>query len=162
MDYVVGNGSSLDERMRVRQPTVCTESPDPGSSLRGDSDRGCYGSGHSFLCDSLNSHTKPVDCMAKLERCLVGGTFDRFHDGHKALLNTALDVAELVEVWITNDAMSQNKSPFLESFEDRRESILSWAGERITTHELEDSMGCLLYTSPSPRDATLSRMPSSA
>ena len=31
--------------------------------------------------------------------------------------------------------------------------------------ELEDhfeNMGCLLYTSPSPRDATLSRMPSSA
>ena len=79
--------------------------------------------------------------MAKLERCLVGGTFDRFHNGHKALLNTALDVAELVEVWITNDAMSANKSPFLESFEDRRESILAWAGERITTHELEDSMG---------------------
>ena len=25
-----------------------------------------------------------------------------------------------------------------------------------------DSLGCLLYTSPSPRDATLSRMPSSA
>ena len=25
-----------------------------------------------------------------------------------------------------------------------------------------DSDGCLLYTSPSPRDATLSRMPSSA
>ena len=29
------------------------------------------------------------------------------------------------------------------------------------TH-FEDSMICLLYTSPSPRDATLSRMPSSA
>ena len=27
---------------------------------------------------------------------------------------------------------------------------------------LEDLWGCLLYTSPSPRDATLSRMPSSA
>ena len=26
----------------------------------------------------------------------------------------------------------------------------------------EQSQGCLLYTSPSPRDATLSRMPSSA
>ena len=25
-----------------------------------------------------------------------------------------------------------------------------------------EAMGCLLYTSPSPRDATLSRMPSSA
>ena len=44
--------------------------------------------------------------MAKLERCLVGGTFDRFHQGHKSLLNAALDSAELVEVWITNDAMS--------------------------------------------------------
>ena len=27
---------------------------------------------------------------------------------------------------------------------------------------LDGAMGCLLYTSPSPRDATLSRMPSSA
>ena len=55
--------------------------------------------------------------MAKLERCLVGGTFDRFHQGHKSLLNAALDSAELVEVWITNDAMSAAKSPVLQSFE---------------------------------------------
>ena len=27
---------------------------------------------------------------------------------------------------------------------------------------ISESLGCLLYTSPSPRDATLSRMPSSA
>jgi uncharacterized protein (UPF0218 family)/phosphopantetheine adenylyltransferase len=79
--------------------------------------------------------------MAKLERCLVGGTFDRFHDGHKELLLTALEVAELVEVWITNDVMSAAKSPFLQSFEDRREAILSWADERISTHELEDNLG---------------------
>ena len=30
------------------------------------------------------------------------------------------------------------------------------------THKAEQSIPCLLYTSPSPRDATLSRMPSSA
>ena len=30
------------------------------------------------------------------------------------------------------------------------------------TQEIDDSYTCLLYTSPSPRDATLSRMPSSA
>ena len=29
-------------------------------------------------------------------------------------------------------------------------------------NEIESIEGCLLYTSPSPRDATLSRMPSSA
>ena len=83
--------------------------------------------------------------MTKLERCLVGGTFDRFHDGHKALLTIALDVAELVEVWITNDAMSFEKSQFIQSFEDRREAILIWADERITTHELEDNKGPAPY-----------------
>ena len=31
-----------------------------------------------------------------------------------------------------------------------------------TFKEKKENKGCLLYTSPSPRDATLSRMPSSA
>ena len=30
------------------------------------------------------------------------------------------------------------------------------------TAKVREAVGCLLYTSPSPRDATLSRMPSSA
>ena len=36
------------------------------------------------------------------------------------------------------------------------------AGMKSVEHKLEESTSCLLYTSPSPRDATLSRMPSSA
>ena len=32
----------------------------------------------------------------------------------------------------------------------------------VQTPNLDDIHPCLLYTSPSPRDATLSRMPSSA
>ena len=35
-------------------------------------------------------------------------------------------------------------------------------GEKIQEIDLEKGTTCLLYTSPSPRDATLSRMPSSA
>ena len=35
-------------------------------------------------------------------------------------------------------------------------------GEQATMFFLDPSGNCLLYTSPSPRDATLSRMPSSA
>ena len=35
--------------------------------------------------------------------------------------------------------------------------------DRLSDDEIEDySMGCLLYTSPSPRDKRQSRMPSSA
>ena len=33
---------------------------------------------------------------------------------------------------------------------------------RMTIKRRYENKGCLLYTSPSPRDATLSRMPSSA
>ena len=33
---------------------------------------------------------------------------------------------------------------------------------QATADEMFASISCLLYTSPSPRDATLSRMPSSA
>ena len=32
----------------------------------------------------------------------------------------------------------------------------------VSKHPAESALACLLYTSPSPRDATLSRMPSSA
>ena len=35
-------------------------------------------------------------------------------------------------------------------------------GKRFNVQNLKDINTCLLYTSPSPRDATLSRMPSSA
>ena len=38
-----------------------------------------------------------------------------------------------------------------------------YIGGHTHTHEIKiDNKSCLLYTSPSPRDATLSRMPSSA
>ena len=43
-------------------------------------------------------------------------------------------------------------------------NMLAWYGhgEPDIVAEFEAANNCLLYTSPSPRDATLSRMPSSA
>ena len=43
-----------------------------------------------------------------------------------------------------------------------REPDLDYKYDVVKTIEEEDYKTCLLYTSPSPRDATLSRMPSSA
>ena len=51
--------------------------------------------------------------------------------------------------------------PFIEYLE----SLLTGTGEDLELHTfklIDQLTGCLLYTSPSPRDATLSRMPSSA
>ena len=41
-------------------------------------------------------------------------------------------------------------------------NVLTLSDDETTELELLDVKACLLYTSPSPRDATLSRMPSSA
>ena len=39
---------------------------------------------------------------------------------------------------------------------------INWSDEQLSDLVFYGAIGCLLYTSPSPRDATLSRMPSSA
>ena len=41
-----------------------------------------------------------------------------------------------------------------------QEQLTAYALNELSAHD--KSLVCLLYTSPSPRDATLSRMPSSA
>ena len=41
-------------------------------------------------------------------------------------------------------------------------TLETYVGFRVQHNNARGPMNCLLYTSPSPRDATLSRMPSSA
>ena len=55
---------------------------------------------------------------------------------------------------------SKNRKYFYNN-EAIKEPAKDW-GTRDRTNGKYHNKGCLLYTSPSPRDATLSRMPSSA
>ena len=83
--------------------------------------------------------------------CLVGGTFDRLHAGHRLLLEAACKRAEAVEVHITTDAMAEHKSMFVLDFEQRRADLLDWAATKdtsITVHVLEDAFG------PAPHHVT--------
>ena len=78
-------------------------------------------------------------------RCLIGGTFDRFHSGHQLLIQTALRQADFIEVHVTNDAMAQAKGGWIESLEDRMEGVLSWlsvnASKRHEVFVLENPHG---------------------
>ena len=49
-----------------------------------------------------------------------------------------------------------------DKLEKLRNRILASHDVDVTLHSSDLTKSCLLYTSPSPRDATLSRMPSSA
>ncbi len=82
--------------------------------------------------------------------CLVGGTFDRLHLGHKALLEAACK-CDQVEVWLSVDAIAREKDPRIESYDVRSKSILEWgSGDSLTIHSLEDSFG----PAPHRADAT--------
>ena len=61
--------------------------------------------------------------------------------------------------WLTADAQEPSAQTTRANEERRSEQPrVSTSSSRLE----DDSKDCLLYTSPSPRDATLSRMPSSA
>ena len=47
------------------------------------------------------------------------------------------------------------------NWKENKQRILE-ALPKLSQEHLDQGVDCLLYTSPSPRDATLSRMPSSA
>ncbi len=40
----------------------------------------------------------------RYKKVAVGGTFDKFHDGHKKLLSTAFEIGEIIEIGVTSDA----------------------------------------------------------
>ena len=73
---------------------------------------------------------------------LLGAASWSFSKGYVAKMTTAL----LIPFWL-DIAGEEQKSAMLRQLRDFR---------------FERAKCCLLYTSPSPRDATLSRMPSSA
>ena len=65
--------------------------------------------------------------------------------------------------WITKKDDARSKVKEIKANElDRSELLLLEEGHCLKDHILSACKICLLYTSPSPRDATLSRMPSSA
>jgi cytidyltransferase-like protein len=78
-------------------------------------------------------------------RCLLGGTFDRLHDGHKDLLHAGLESASHLEVHVTTDNMALAKDHRIQPMEDRMAAVEAALREVRGTgwslHMLEDAFG---------------------
>lgn len=77
--------------------------------------------------------------------CLVGGTFDRLHSGHKLLLSMAISRSEQVEIHVVNDEIASRKSPHIQPYDDRVNAIYDWLSEKsyhsVSIFQLNDSFG---------------------
>ena len=127
---------------------------------------------------SLGQNEKDFNCkefapdyVDLIETCIKGSFHEISLDEQNimiGLVSTELPIGGLGSIQADNlDAANESVEEILDS----NTKTITWKislknsdGELISSEgiEVNNSITCLLYTSPSPRDATLSRMPSSA
>ena len=82
----------------------------------------------------------------KYDKVAVGGTFDKFHDGHKKLLSTAFEIGNTIEIGVTSDAFGGLKGD-IDSCEERMGNLKSFFSDRsnFIVIPLEDPYGTTIY-----------------
>ncbi|VVB86146.1 Phosphopantetheine adenylyltransferase [uncultured archaeon] len=81
-----------------------------------------------------------------MARVAVGGTFDPFHDGHKALLEKACELSRSGEllVGLTSDKMASNKTHEIGDYHSRYDAVMRFILSRGKTPvivKLDDPYG---------------------
>lgn len=84
----------------------------------------------------------------RYDKVAVGGTFDKFHDGHKKLLSTAFEIADTVEIGVTSDAFGGLKGD-IDSCEVRMKNLKSFFKDysNFIIVPLDDPYGTTVYDS---------------
>lgn len=82
----------------------------------------------------------------RYNKVAVGGTFDKFHDGHKKLLSTAFEIAESVEIGVTSDAFGGLKGD-IDSCEERMDNVKSFFKDKsnFIIVPLDDPYGTTIH-----------------
>jgi pantetheine-phosphate adenylyltransferase len=82
----------------------------------------------------------------KYSKVAVGGTFDKFHDGHKKLLSTAFEIGDKIEIGVTSDAFGGLKGD-IDSCKVRMDNLKSFFSDKsnFIIVPLEDPYGTTIY-----------------
>ncbi|WP_298501983.1 phosphopantetheine adenylyltransferase [uncultured Methanobrevibacter sp.] len=82
----------------------------------------------------------------KYNKVAVGGTFDKFHDGHKKLLSTAFEIAESLEIGVTSDEFGGLKGD-IDSCQERMDNLKSFFKDKsnFVIIPLDDPYGTTIY-----------------
>ncbi|MDO5848814.1 MAG: phosphopantetheine adenylyltransferase [Methanobrevibacter sp.] len=76
----------------------------------------------------------------------VGGTFDKFHEGHKKLLTTAFEIGIEVEIGVTSNAFGGLKGD-IDSCKERMANLRSFFSDKSNFHitALDDAYGPTIF-----------------
>ena len=82
----------------------------------------------------------------KYNKVAVGGTFDKFHDGHKKLLSTAFQIGDKVEIGVTSDEFGGLKGD-IDSCQERMNNLKSFFSDKsnFIVIPLNDPYGTTIY-----------------
>ena len=82
----------------------------------------------------------------KYNKVAVGGTFDKFHDGHKKLLSTAFDIGNEIEIGVTSDAFGGLKGD-IDSCKVRMANLKLFFADKsnFVVVPLDDPYGTTIY-----------------
>ncbi|HDD46374.1 MAG TPA: pantetheine-phosphate adenylyltransferase [Candidatus Aenigmarchaeota archaeon] len=68
--------------------------------------------------------------MFKYNKICFGGTFDRLHKGHKALIDLAFSVSKFCIIGLTSDEFAKRYRKEVESYDKRKEKLEHYLLER--------------------------------
>ena len=76
----------------------------------------------------------------------VGGTFDKFHDGHRKLQSTAFEIGDRIEIGVTSDEFGGLKGD-IDSCKERIANLKSFFSDKsnFVVVPLEDPYGTTIY-----------------
>ncbi|WP_458455976.1 phosphopantetheine adenylyltransferase [Methanobrevibacter sp.] len=82
------------------------------------------------------------------DKVAVGGTFDKFHDGHKKLLETAFEIGNRIEIGVTSDEFGGLKGD-IDSCEERMSNLKSFFADKsdFEVIPLNDPYGTTIFDS---------------
>ena len=82
----------------------------------------------------------------RYSKVAVGGTFDKFHDGHKKLLSTAFELGNQIEIGVTSDAFGGLKGE-IDSCEERMNNLKLFFKDKSNFRvvSLDDPFGTTIY-----------------
>ncbi len=74
----------------------------------------------------------------KYNKIAVGGTFDKFHNGHDFLIKTAFEMADEVLIGITSDEFASNKNHVIEPCEVRVSRLRNIINKYNKTYHIKE------------------------